>query len=166
MNDPSRIGLQSEIPDLPSQVPDPSEPSRRSPDAEPRPPCPPASSRELAPTPPASQGLRDRLTSGPKTLAARKLALRDSANEARRSQEGAQDEKLTVKKFEHEAQIQSHQSQERRSPGEAIEGNTRQEERRIQGDPEISLPSNKSHIDKIEGEILEAMERVDAKASR
>ena len=104
-----------------------------------------------------AKALRDRLSSGPKTLAAKKAAAQTRQAKLDEAKKALQDEKLTIKR--HEAQIQAHQT---KNDDLTIKQNT------IKKNDEFraltsQINANKANIDKIEATILEAMERVDAK---
>src|SRR3954447_15065660 len=103
--------------------------------------------------------LRDRLTSGPKTLAARKAALATRQTALEEARKALQDEKLAVKKHEHHLQSQQARSDDLRVKLNAVKKN--EEYKAIQN----QLALDKSHMDKTEGEILEAMEKVDQKTA-
>ncbi|WP_435008145.1 zinc ribbon domain-containing protein [Tundrisphaera lichenicola] len=102
--------------------------------------------------------LRDRLTSGPKTLAARKAALAAKQKALEEARKLLQDEKVAVKKHEHHLQSQQAKSDDLRVKLNLVKKN--EEYKAIQN----QLALDKSHMDKTEGEILEAMERVDQQA--
>ena len=102
-----------------------------------------------------AKALRDRLTSGPKTLAARKLALEAREKALEEARKALQDEKVAVKKHEHHLQSQQSKSDDLRGKLNAVKKND--EYKAIQN----QLALDKSHMDKTEGEILEAMVKVD-----
>ena len=104
-----------------------------------------------------AKALRDRLSSGPKTLAARKLALDARQKTLEEARKALQDEKVAVKKHEHHLQSQQSKSDDLRGKLNAVKKN--EEYKAIQN----QLALDKSHMDKTEGEILEAMEKVDEK---
>jgi predicted nucleic acid-binding Zn-ribbon protein len=106
-----------------------------------------------------AKALRDRLTSGPKTLAARKLALEARQKALEDAKKALQDEKVSVKKHEHHLQSQQSKSDDLRGKLNAVKKND--EYKAIQN----QLALDKSHMDKTEGEILEAMEQVDTKTA-
>ncbi len=99
--------------------------------------------------------LRDRLTSGPKTLAARKNALAARQATVEEAKKALQDEKVAVKKHEHHLQSQQTKSDDLRVKLNLVKKND--EYKAIQN----QLALDKSHMDKTEGEIIEAMVRVD-----
>ncbi len=104
-----------------------------------------------------AKALRDRLTSGPKTLAARKLALETRQKALDDAKKALQDEKVAVKKHEHHLQSQQSKSDDLKVKLNAVKKND--EYKAIQN----QLALDKNHMEKTEGEILEAMERVDEK---
>jgi predicted nucleic acid-binding Zn-ribbon protein len=106
-----------------------------------------------------AKALRDRLSSGPKTLAARKLALEARQKTLEEAKKALQDEKVQVKKFEHTLQSQQSKSDDLRGKLNQVKKN--EEYKAIQN----QLALDKSHMDKTEGEILEAMEQVDTKTA-
>jgi uncharacterized protein len=101
--------------------------------------------------------LRDRLTSGPKTLAARKLALEARQKALEEARKSLQDEKVAVKKHEHHLQSQQAKSDDLAVKLNAVKKN--EEYKAIQN----QLALDKNHMEKTEGEILEAMVKVDEK---
>ena len=104
-----------------------------------------------------AKSLRDRLTSGPKTLAARKAALATRQASLEEARKALQDEKVAVKKHEHHLQSQQSKSDDLRGKLNAVKKND--EYKAIQN----QLALDKNHMEKTEGEILEAMVRVDEK---
>jgi predicted nucleic acid-binding Zn-ribbon protein len=104
-----------------------------------------------------AKALRDRLLSGPKTLAARKLAHEARLKTLEEAKKSLQDEKVSVKKLEHTLQSQQSKSDDLRGKLNAVKKN--EEYKAIQN----QLALDKSHMDKTEGEILEAMVKVDEK---
>ena len=104
-----------------------------------------------------AKSLRDRLMSGPKTLAARKLALLGREKALEEAKKALQDEKVAVKKHEHHLQSQQSKSDDLRVKLNLVKKND--EYKAIQN----QLALDKSHMDKTEGEILEAMVRMDEK---
>lgn len=106
-----------------------------------------------------AKALRDRLTSGPKTLAARTLALEARQKALDDARKTLQDEKLAVKKHEHHLQSQQSKSDDLRVKLNLVKKN--EEYKAIQN----QLALDKSHMDKTEGEILEAMVKVDEKTT-
>ena len=115
--------------------------------------------RELHQLHQRAKALRDRLTSGPKTLAARKAALANKQAALEDARKALQDEKVAVKKHEHHHQSQQSRSDELKIKLNAVKKN--EEYKAIQN----QLALDKSHMDKTEGEILEAMERVDIRTA-
>ena len=106
-----------------------------------------------------AKALRDRLVSGPKTLAARKTALgaRQAAVEAARK--ALQDQKVQVKTFEHTLQGQQSRVDDLRAKLNQAKKN--EEYKAIQN----QLAHDKNSMGKLEGEILEAMFQVDERAA-
>ena len=115
--------------------------------------------RELHQLHQRAKALRDRLTSGPKTLAARKAALAGRQTALEEARKALQDEKVAVKKHEHHLQSQQSKSDDLKVKLNAVKKN--EEYKAIQN----QLALDKSHMDKTEGEILEAMVRVDEKTA-
>ncbi len=118
-----------------------------------------SSLRELHQLHQRAKSLRDRLASGPKTLAARKLALAAKQKALEEARKGLQDEKVAVKKHEHTLQSQQGKSDDLRVKLNLVKKN--EEYKAIQN----QLALDKNHMDKTEGEILEAMVRVDEKTT-
>lgn len=106
-----------------------------------------------------ANALRDRLTSGPKTLAARKLALVAKEKALEEAKKALQDAKVTVKKHEHLVQSQQGRIDDLTIKLNAVKKN--EEYKAIKN--QIAL--DKSHVEKTEGEILEAMVGVDEKTA-
>jgi predicted nucleic acid-binding Zn-ribbon protein len=113
--------------------------------------------RELHQLHQRAKALRDRLTSGPKTLAARKAALAGRQAAQEEARKALQDEKVAVKKHEHTLQSQQSRIDDLTIKLNAVKKN--EEYKAITN--QIAL--DKSHTEKTEGEILEAMVRVDEK---
>jgi predicted nucleic acid-binding Zn-ribbon protein len=113
--------------------------------------------RELHQLHQRARALRDRLASAPKTLAARLAALegRKAALEAARK--ALQDDKVQQKKHEH--MLQSHQSKIDDLKVKLNSVKKNEEYKAIQN--QIAL--DQSHMSKTEGEVLEAMMRIDEK---
>lgn len=111
--------------------------------------------RELHQLHQRAKALRDRLTSGPRTLAARQsaLATRQSALEA--SKKALQEQKVQQKKKEHTVQSLQSKQDDLKVKLNSVKKN--EEYKAIQN--EIALL--KSQIEKVEGEILEDMEKVE-----
>lgn len=105
-----------------------------------------------------AKALRDRLVSGPKTLAARKVALagRQAALEVARK--ALQDQKVQVKTFEHTLQGQQSRSDDLRVKLNQVKKN--EEYKAIQN----QLAHDKLSMEKLEGEVLEAMIKVDERS--
>ena len=104
-----------------------------------------------------AKALRDRLTSGPKTLAAKKAASASRQAKLDEAKKALQDEKLTIKR--HEAQVQAHQT---KNDDLATKQNTVKKNDEFRAFTS-QINANKANIEKIEAVILEAMERVDVK---
>ena len=121
------------------------------------PPSAASSLRDLHQLHQRAKALRDRLTSGPKTLAARKLALEAKQKALEEARKALQDEKVAVKKHEHHLQSQQSKSDDLRIKLNTVKKN--EEYKAIQN----QLALDKSHMEKTEGEILEAMVKVDEK---
>ena len=112
-----------------------------------------SSLRELHQLHQRAKALRDRLTSAPKTLTAKKAAAAARQTKLEEAKKALQDEKLTIKK--HEAQIQAHQA---KNDDLKIKQNTvkKNDEYKALG---TQIDANKASIEKIEGLILEAMDK-------
>jgi predicted nucleic acid-binding Zn-ribbon protein len=106
-----------------------------------------------------AKALRDRLTSGPKTLAARKAALANRQAALEEAKKALQDEKVAVKKHEHHLQSQQSKSDDLKVKLNAVKKND--EYKAIQN----QLALDKNNMLKTEGEILEAMVRVDERTA-
>jgi uncharacterized protein len=106
-----------------------------------------------------SKALRDRLSSGPKTVAARQAALANRQSAIEASRKALQEAKVQLKKHEHS--IQSHQAKidDLRVKMNQVKKN--EEYKAIQN--QIAL--DKGQIEKLEGEVLEEMVRIDEKAT-
>jgi predicted nucleic acid-binding Zn-ribbon protein len=106
-----------------------------------------------------AKALRDRLTSGPKTLAARQLALntRQAALEA--SRKALQDAKVQLKKREHSVQAVQAKMDDLRVKLNQVKKN--EEYKAIQN----QLAHDKAAQEKLEGEALEEMVRIDEQAA-
>ncbi len=116
-----------------------------------------SSLRELHQLHQRAKALRDRLVSGPKTLAAKKAAAVSRQTKLDEAKKALQDEKLAVKK--HEAQVQAHLT---KNDDLKVKQNTvkkNDEYKAIQ----TQIDANKASVEKIESLILEAMDRVDAR---
>jgi predicted nucleic acid-binding Zn-ribbon protein len=123
------------------------------------PPSTASTLRELHQLHQRAKALRDRLSSGPKTLAARKLALEGRQKALDEARKALQDEKLAVKKHEHHLQSQQAKSDDLRVKLNLVKKN--EEYKAIQN----QLALDKSHMEKTEGEILESMMKVDEKVA-
>ncbi|AGA25944.1 zinc ribbon domain-containing protein [Singulisphaera acidiphila] len=115
--------------------------------------------RELHQLHQRAKALRDRMTSGPKTLVARQAALviRKTALEA--SRKAVQDSKVQLKKREHS--LQAHQSKidDLKVKLNLVKKN--EEYKAIQN----QIANDKAAIEKLEGEMLEDMMRIDDQAA-
>ncbi len=116
-----------------------------------------SSLRELHQLHQRAKALRDRLISGPKTLAARQAAAATRQAKLEDAKKALQDEKLAVKKYEAQLQSQQAKSDDLRVKLNTVKKND--EYKAIQS----QLALDKSHMDKTEALILEAMVRVDEK---
>ncbi|WP_435019568.1 zinc ribbon domain-containing protein [Tundrisphaera sp. TA3] len=118
-----------------------------------------ANLRELHQLHQRAKALRDRLNSGPKTLATRQanLAVRQKAVEDARK--ALQDEKVNVKKCEHNLQ-----AQQSRVDDFTVKLNTVKKNEEYKAITN-QIANDRKVMEKTEGEILEAMERVDEKAA-
>ena len=116
-----------------------------------------ASLRDLHQLHQRAKALRDRLISGPKSLAARQASAAIRATKLEEARKALQDEKLAVKK--HEAHLQSQQT---KSDDLRVKLNTvkkNDEYKAIQSQLEL----DKKNMEKTESLIIEAMVRVDEK---
>jgi len=115
--------------------------------------------RELHQLHQRAKALRDRLNSGPKTLAARQTTLAARQKAVEEAHKAEQDAKVAVKRHEH-----TMQGQRGRIDDFTVKLNTvkkNEEYKAIQN----QIANDKKAMEKTEGEILEAMERVDQKAA-
>ena len=103
-----------------------------------------------------AKALRDRLTSGPKTLAAREAALANRRAALETSKKALQDAKVHQKTKEHTAQSLTTKQDDLKGKLNTVKKND--EYKAIQN--EIALLKNQ--IDKVEGEVLDDMEKVEA----
>lgn len=115
--------------------------------------------RELHQLHQRAKALRDRLTSGPKTLAARQgaLANRQSALETRRK--GLQEAKVQLKKREHSLQGHNAKIDDLKVKLNTVKKND--EYKAIQN----QIANDKAAVEKLEGEILEDMVKIDEQAA-
>jgi predicted nucleic acid-binding Zn-ribbon protein len=102
-----------------------------------------------------AKALRDRLASGPKTLAARQAALANRQAGLESSRKALQDAKVQLKKREHSNQAHQAKIDDLRVKLNTVKKN--EEYKAIQN--QIAL--DKAAIEKTEGEILEDMVRID-----
>lgn len=115
--------------------------------------------RELHQLHQRAKALRDRLTSGPKTLSARQAALtnRQAALETRRK--GLQDAKVQLKKREHS--LQAHQTKIDDLQVKLNQVKKNDEYKALQN----QIANDRAAIEKLEGEMLEDMVRIDEQTS-
>jgi predicted nucleic acid-binding Zn-ribbon protein len=106
-----------------------------------------------------AKALRDRMTSGPKTLAARQAALTNRQAALEASRKALQDSKVQLKKREHS--LQAHQSKidDLRVKLNLVKKN--EEYKALQN----QIANDKAAIEKLEGEMLEDMMRIDEQAA-
>ena len=116
--------------------------------------------RELHQLHQRAKALRDRLSSGPKTLAARQIALANKQTTLDATKKALQDAKVQQKTKEHTVQSVNSKIDDLKVKLNAVKKN--EEYKAIQN--EIAL--NKNTIDKIEGTILEDMEKVDEQTKK
>jgi uncharacterized protein len=116
--------------------------------------------RELHQLHQRAKALRDRLTSGPKTLAARELALTNRQTAVEASKKSLQDAKVQLKKKEHTVQSFNAKIDDLKIKLAAVKKN--EEYKAIQN--QIAIDRNA--IEKIEGEMLEEMEKIDEQARK
>src|SRR5512135_1994176 len=106
-----------------------------------------------------AKALRDRLSSGPKTVAARQAALANRQAALEASRKALQEAKVHLKKREHS--IQSHQAKIDDLRFKLNQVKKNEEYKAIQN--QIAL--DKGQIETLEGEVLEEMVRIDEKAT-
>src|ERR1700712_1983499 len=111
--------------------------------------------RELHQLHQRAKALRDRLTSAPKTLAARQLALTNRQTAVEASRKGLQDAKVQLKKKEHTVQSVQAKIDDLKVKLNSVKKN--EEYKAIQN--QIAL--DKNTIEKLEGEMLDEMDKVD-----
>jgi uncharacterized protein len=116
--------------------------------------------RELHTLHQRAKALRDRLTSGPKTVAARQAAMATRQAALDTARKALQDARVQLKKKEHTVQGLNARIDDRKVKLNLVKKN--EEYKAIQN--EIALEN--SQVDKIEGAMLEEMERVDEMAKR
>ena len=116
--------------------------------------------RELHQLHQRAKAIRDRLTSGPKTLAARQVALTNKHAALAAAKKALQDAKVQQKTKEHTVQSVNAKIDDLKVKLNSVKKN--EEYKAIQN--EIAL--NKSTIEKIEGTILEDMVKVDEQTKK
>jgi len=116
--------------------------------------------RELHTLHQRAKALRDRLASGPKTVAARQAALATRQAAIESARKVLQDARVQLKKKEHTVQGLNARIDDRTVRLNTVKKN--EEYKAIQN--EIAL--EKSQIDKIEGDMLEEMERIEEMARK
>ena len=116
--------------------------------------------RELHQLHQRAKAIRDRLTSGPKTLAARQAALGARQAALETSKKTLQDARVQLKKKEHTVQGVNGKIDDLKVKLNAVKKN--EEYKAIQN--EIAL--NKNTVEKLEGEMLEEMVKVDEQAAK
>jgi len=102
-----------------------------------------------------AKAIRDRLSSGPKTLAARKLALTNRQTALEVSKKALQDAKVQLKKKEHTVQSVQAKIDDLKVKLNSVKKN--EEYKAIQN--QIAL--DKNTIEKLEGEMIDEMDKVD-----
>jgi predicted nucleic acid-binding Zn-ribbon protein len=117
-----------------------------------------ANLRELHQLHQRAKALRDRLTSGPKTVAAREAALANRQAALEAAKKALQDARVQLKKKEHTVQGLTAKQDDLKGKLNTVKKN--EEYKAIQN--EIALVKNQ--VEKLEGEMLEEMERIDAQA--
>lgn len=111
--------------------------------------------RELHQLHQRAKALRDRLTSGPKTVAARQMALTNRQAALETSRKALQDCKVQLKKREHT--LQAHQAKIDDLKVKLNQVKKNDEYKALQN----QIANDKNAIEKVEGEILEEMVRID-----
>lgn len=106
-----------------------------------------------------AKALRDRLASGPKTLATRQSILAGRQAALEQAKKALQDEKLLVKKHEHSLQSQQTRIDDLKAKRNQVKKN--EEYKAIQN----QLAHDEKTVEKLETEIIEAMLRVDERAA-
>ena len=107
-----------------------------------------------------ARAIRDRLSSAPKTLAARQLALTNRQAALEVSKKSVQDAKVQLKKKEHTVQSVQAKIDDLKGKLNAVKKN--EEYKAIQN----QIAIDKNVIEKLEGEMLEEMEKLDELARR
>jgi predicted nucleic acid-binding Zn-ribbon protein len=116
--------------------------------------------RELHQLHQRAKALRDRLTSGPKTLAARQAALATRQAALEGSKKSLQDSKVQLKKKEHTVLSLTARMDDLKVKLNTVKKND--EYKAIQN--QIALEKNQ--VDRLEGEMLEDMVRIDEQSTR
>jgi uncharacterized protein len=116
--------------------------------------------RELHQLHQRAKALRDRLASGPKSLAARQAALANRQTALEASRKALQDAKVQLKKREHTLQAHQAKIDDLRVKLNQVKKND--EYKAIQN----QLALDKNAVEKIEGEILEDMVRIDEQTAK
>ena len=116
--------------------------------------------RELHQLHQRAKALRDRLTSGPKTLAARQAALAARKAALDDARKGVQDAKVQLSKREHLLQGQQNRIDDLKAKLNQVKKN--EEYKAIQN----QMAHDKSSMGKLEDEILEGLGQIEAKAVR
>jgi len=106
-----------------------------------------------------AKALRDRLTSGPKTVAAREAALATRQGALEASKKALQDARVQLKKKEHTVQSINAKIDDLKVKLNTVKKN--EEYKAIQN----QIAMDKNAIEKIEGEMLEEMEKIDERAA-
>lgn len=106
-----------------------------------------------------AKALRDRLASGPKTLAARQAVLAGRQAALEQARKALQDERLLVKKHEHSLQGQQAKIDDLKLKRNQIKKN--EEYKAIQN----QLAHDEKAVEKLETDIIEGMLRVDERAA-
>ena len=107
-----------------------------------------------------AKAIRDRLTSGPKTVAAREIALKTRQTALEASRKALQDARVQLKKKEHT--VQGLNSKIDDLTVKLNQAKKNEEYKAIQN----QIAHDKSTIEKHEGEMLEEMEKVDELAKK
>jgi uncharacterized protein len=107
-----------------------------------------------------AKALRDRLTSGPKTLAARQAALANRTTALEASRKALQDAKVQLKKKEHNVQSHSAKMDDLKVKLNTVKKN--EEYKAIQN----QIAIDKNAVDRIEGDMLEEMMKLDEQIAK
>jgi predicted nucleic acid-binding Zn-ribbon protein len=116
--------------------------------------------RELHQLHQRARALRDRLTSGPKTVAAREMALGNRQSTIEAAKKALQDARVQLKKKEHTVTSINAKIDELKVKLNSVKKN--EEYKAIQN--QIALDRNA--IEKLEGEMLEDMDKIDEQAKK